>query len=1162
MHTNVVPDVTPPGAPPPPDVPERPAPQGQIPRGKGAAAVAGAPKPKAKRPRQGGGGGGGGGSSDPTLSKWKANVGAAVDAVKPGDTSKADAAGDAVKAKGDEQDAKRKGEAKDLLQDAKSALKPGPQPEEPEAFNTKPAREAIKSVLNVAEFTLPNQTLRKWAPPPAEVTALAEGAPAPKVTDPKQLAHDPPPASDKAVLAEQHPVRKDTEADLKAKKMAEAVGPTATRADAGDITLQDKKPASLEPFDAKKGEAIGDVLAMMLAQVDTHASRITDGAKRSLVRGREVAPLTALAKADQKGLTSEIGTELHGIGESAGVSSEALDAKTSAITKEMSDKGAAASEKVAAAGDENKAKVEDRGKKELGDIKGGAEANEAEIEDKKVAAQGGPDEAQVNAKRDEFLGKIESIASAHTARLRTVAEKRSQDIDAAVREQQATVRAAGVSMRDAIRRKIEAGTGAEAEKHTKAQVESRKATDWADDQSTKMANDAELAKLAAKDAADAATKRLQEAREQAREQVRQWAADAMGKTRSWWDRFMDMVSDWLHSAEADNKAWEQQRNAESRDAMAADFELLTRIREGVDKDAKGEIEAALKGLDADQRALVMEYMKGGGKNGIGFVAMMAIGRLTSRRVPELASKWEDTVSGWTSWQDQQAVAQGKNPGFNAQVIGNDVRASVVITGTDEKKLFGALSKARTKVERAAVNTYYQETFGCSMESDVKGDTGGDEQERAVALMAGDTDTADAAALEEAMGYTSTDEDAIYDVLRGKTPVEVERLKRAYKAKFGKDLDEEFAGGRGLDPREQDIANALMKGDNDAATAAEVQDAMEGAGTNEGAITKAYERIRTEEEARGARKGMSTAEIEAAIARRTADVRQKFNTAYGDMHKDDEGEGDALDRALQDEMSGAELQLGKALAAKGDQTEIDAAKARVEHESAYTSDKTVEELLRHQRERASKEVDQDLRADQQYLKDQAAAGDVTQEDYDAKKKGLQERKDKKKEEVDKRSKDYVNALRDAYDDKKYEQVVYDESGNPVVGAGSKGDFDRMLDQETSGYDHDKIKKLADNGAELSDDDEIFYAVAGAGTDEERLKSTLKGRPYYRTSGNKGDEPLPISELKEKYEAHHKVTITDEALVAAAQQECIASPDFTEAMTARLEGRQPRFGGRTR
>ncbi|GAC1333061.1 MAG: enoyl-CoA hydratase-related protein [Candidatus Dormibacteria bacterium] len=31
------------------------------------------------------------------------------------------------------------------------------------------------------------------------------------------------------------------------------------------------------------------------------------------------------------------------------------------------------------------------------------------------------------------------------------------------------------------------------------------------------------------------------------------------------------------------------------------------------------------------------------------------------------------------------------------------------------------------------------------------------------------------------------------------------------------------------------------------------------------------------------------------------------------------------------------------------------------------------------------------------------------------------------------------------------------------------------------------------------------------------------------------------------------------VATAQQECISSPDFTEAMTARLEGRKPRFSG---
>ena len=127
-------------------------------------------------------------------------------------------------------------------------------------------------------------------------------------------------------------------------------------------------------------------------------------------------------------------------------------------------------------------------------------------------------------------------------------------------------------------------------------------------------------------------------------------------------------------------------------------------------------------------------------------------------------------------------------------------------------------------------------------------------------------------LNKAMAGWGTDEDAIFNVLKGKSPEQRQALKEAYKQKYGKDLESEvkseMSGG------EWDKAKALLDsgkiGDAD-----KLRQAMAGAGTDEGAILRSLE-------------GKSPKEI--------ADMKAEYKQRYG---KD-------LTEDLKSELSGTDL----------------------------------------------------------------------------------------------------------------------------------------------------------------------------------------------------------------------------------------------------------------
>jgi hypothetical protein len=250
--------------------------------------------------------------------------------------------------------------------------------------------------------------------------------------------------------------------------------------------------------------------------------------------------------------------------------------------------------------------------------------------------------------------------------------------------------------------------------------------------------------------------------------------------------------------------------------------------------------------------------------------------------------------------------------------------------------------------------------------------------------------------------------------------------------------------------------------------------------NEEKLKKVYERIREEEEERARRDGISPAELEARIKQRNESLKEAYEKKYGNLSENLKSELGDGDKKLMEALQG-----GKA-------GEIDAARAYKEHKDIYASDDELEAITRNQRKRAELDVSLEIAAEQARIAALVASGDITEDQRKQMAAELETRKQAKNDEIAKRSKSNMEELREKY----YEATDKTQT------------FDQLILEETSGYSQLEIQDLVATGGKLSDEDEIYYAIAGVGTDEDKIKEVLKGKT-----------PDEIQAIREKYEAKH-------------------------------------------
>ncbi|MCA9551067.1 MAG: hypothetical protein KC933_13620 [Myxococcales bacterium] len=361
-----------------------------------------------------------------------------------------------------------------------------------------------------------------------------------------------------------------------------------------------------------------------------------------------------------------------------------------------------------------------------------------------------------------------------------------------------------------------------------------------------------------------------------------------------------------------------------------------------------------------------------------------------------------------------------DPGSDAKELYESMHGGMFGAGTDEDRLLGAL-KGKTPEQIKALEAEYKDHYGRDLRADIDDELGGSDLTQAKALLKGDQAAGDAANLYRAMKGglgLGTDEAQIFSTLEGKSPAEVDAIKKAYQAQTGESLDahlkEELSGA------ELDRARGLTEGDPAKATAARLNEAMKGgltgAGTDEDEVFKSLE-------------GKTAEEREAIFA--------AYDAQYGG------GKSGVLQSHIREELSGAELDRANALL-EGDTAAAEAAK--IEHAT-----------------------------------NGGFLGMGTDED----------------------------AINSAFEGKSAEERQAIEAAYN----GKYGDLRAELKDELGEHDLGKATALLENGR-LTDAEQIYYASAGLGTDEDKIHKTLEGK-----------SKAEIAQLREDYQRQFGTRLDD-------------------------------------
>lgn len=1040
------------GAPPAAERPERERPgrRGAVPSAGADARLARAPRaapaPAAPAPRPGaarraGPGRAPGPMSD--LDAWRSAMSSATNEIAPAELGEAVSAPGKLADKANATEQQRAAERRDYHQEARGQLPPEPKGPPPEdQLDTKLAEAALGAVTTAGRGRLRDQTFPAMKPLPS---GLVRKLPQP-VVPPAPPAPPPAPAPAKAPA--------DPRKKALASKLAQVKPVPPPAGTAGAATVSDSGAAKLAPLPAKQATMIADVAARILMKAPLYAQQTVGEAgapldPRKLVHNF-VAILNNRLATEQVGLT----TELEGVAGAAGVAKDALYAKVAAQQAAAAKQEADATGQLDQQAVLEKAKVDQRGKDEHAAIKGAASATHDEALHKQEAVRGGADPAVVNARRDDFLKKVYETVGAGSAAFRAAKEKRAADLLQIANNQKAAYRRQATEEAARIN-----GPAVPGQDQTAARIAAQPLMAWVENEFLTI--DAELARLNRETQADVG--RLQEAldiaADDARDRIRDWAAERLGHERSWWERLWDLFTDWIAEGEATTAAWEAQRNAETRDKVASDLSMLVKLRDDMAAGNREALMAELNRMSKEEQAVAVAFLTSAGKDALGAVAAGMLMRIKAHRVPELAKEVEEEAIKSLGWEDLNKLGANQTPDFDAGKIVFEIRGAVEGIGTNEKRLFAALS-SRTRLQIEAMRKAYAHFFhGRDMDDDIDSDVTGSEQDRADALRSGDPTAAAVATLRDAMDGAGTDEALIMQTLRGKTPAEIDAIKLAYKERYGAELRADFDDEMGGHEFAQ--ADALLAHDLPRADAEALKDAMQGAGTDEAAMNAVYSQIRAEVEAQAQAKGWTTAQVEAEVKRRNDEVKRSYAEAFAG------GDPGALEADFRDELSGGELNLTLA-AADANQTAMDAAKLEIEHESLWTSDDKVNEILRNQQERARREVMRDLNVD---FSQKAAT--MTPEQREAARAEMLKRADGL---IEARAKQNMAALQATYN----------------ADYGSSNAFDFLIAFEVSGYSQEEALKRIKSGGKLSDAEELKYAIFGLGTNEQVIRDTLKDK----------------------------------------------------------------------
>lgn len=1056
------------------------------------------PVPVAGRPRPPAGGGGSAPpapglpgtqaplSSDGSLDRWRAAAQGAAQEITPPDTAAVDASAEQLSQANRELDTQRRGARPDPQAELEARVaRPPENPPRQSTLDTSMADRALAALQAVAERRLPAQGFGPLTAMPAY-----EGRRTPAPRMPGQAPPAPPPGPEVTEAAQpttSGPVQVDPRADDVGERVRQAGEPQQQQLQPGGaVTLQDTGPPSADPLPDGQRTDFAQVVAAAIRTAPQTATRIVATAGRQIDPSGDTTDFQALAQAKVDAQSDEIRRELEAVADAAGVTGEQLQAQVQEQTRRADEARAQACLAIEDETTQARAATQQRGEEELAEIGGAAAGKREQARAQAEAASGGPDEAAINRRRDEFLQRHDGIRAAALAHVRLALETREADLDRIGGQRKAAYNRMG--QLEAQRRQA-----MWTDDPNRGRVDGRQALDWARAQAEQVDVEVVNHKAAANTAATGIRESLTGQWERGRNEIRDWAASQEGRERSWWERLLDLFSDWMHTVDEDVTAYEEAKARGTRDQVAGDFDLLLRLREAQLAGNDQAVAEQIAQLSAEERAMVQLFFQSGG-NAITAVATRLVGRIEAQRTPELVRALEAEAIEALGWEALDELGRAQSPGFNAGERARNIHRAVDGMGTDDDAVWRGLA-GLTSIQAAALRKCYSATYdGADLDDDLEGDFSGSDEDRALAMLSGDPVAAAVASVYASVRGAGTDERTIMETLRGLTPAQRAEVERRYLAEHGETLDAALRDDL-HDDNELGQALALSRGDLESADAFELRQAFDNdwlgvlpAGTDEDAAFGVYRRIRTEVEAQAAERGMTTAEVEAEIQRRLGGLRSAY-----DAESQRRGDGEeSLETRFTSEFESGELDMVRALQA-GDRNAEAAATLRMEHESAvYADDERINSTLRDTQNRARQDVERDRAVHERELRARARAEGWPPERLRAETERLSQWA---RDETTRRGRENFELVESAYDDAR----------------GMSGAMRFDMHRSTSGYGNDELETLLDTGGVLTPAQELRFAIYGEGTDEARIRRILQG------PDGRGLSAAQIAELEREYAA---------------------------------------------
>ena len=500
----------------------------------------------------------------------------------------------------------------------------------------------------------------------------------------------------------------------------------------------------------------------------------------------------------------------------------------------------------------------------VGDYIGGVRDDlDRQAEDQAAMAKGGYDSDQVKwlkSTRDKYIKANTDKVEIWLERYDQQRKSRTTRLNEFESEQTMAYRACAELDRRTIKARAPAGWEKDEAKKKEIDDKIQEITDWETDviQGEPTRNSPGVAKTFKKlretvdkdvDAWIANLKSTGEAYEKA---CATWYKDRLGIEQSIWSKILDAVMKFLGLAKKESKQWKRRSDADNSTYLSTGQNDLARLQLDFKKGLDQKQLDATKGLTDEQRAIAQSFFIDNKGDGAAALAAGLMARLGTQWAPRLHQRIEEKVLK-DNWMVCIAVANEMG-GKRVQQISNDLHASFEGPGTKKDKIYAALA-GLNKIQIRAVEFDYELTFGWPLRAEMAeelydlgevlvGTT--HDLQRGLALMDGARGVADLGSVNEAemdaiavqldatMEATflgtgaGTDEKELLKLLRGKSPAEIEAIKRAYQARYHRDLTAHIKGEL-LDgvsaPYQWEEALALLEGRSEDAEAAALRGSM-------------------------------------------------------------------------------------------------------------------------------------------------------------------------------------------------------------------------------------------------------------------------------------------------------------------------------------------------